>query len=105
MTHMVKIQNRTTRVLELQAPHAVVCKALGRCLCHRGGGWAVLRIMPHGTQGATQAVDAAWLLAPDVKAALLRRAILVHGAPLSASNTAPAGAPDTKAARRRGAKE
>lgn len=99
---MIKIQNKTTRVLEIQAPHAVVCKALGRCLCHRGGGWAVLRLMPHGAQGATQAVPEAWLIAPDVKAAILRRAILVHEV---SEKGAPAGASAKPAARRRGAKE
>lgn len=103
MIHMVRIQNKTSRVLELQAPHAVVCKALGRCLCHRGGGWAVLRLLPHGTQGATQTVHEVWLIAPDVKAAILRRAILVHGE--TSDQGAPAGASAKPAARRRGAKE
>jgi hypothetical protein len=48
---MIKLQNLTRRLLELQGPHAAVCKALGRCLCHRGGGWPVLRFLPFGNQG------------------------------------------------------
>lgn len=102
----IKLQNLTRRLLELQGPHAAVCKALGRCLCHRGGGWAVLRLLPAGCQGESVDVPAAWMHAPDVQAALLRGAIKVHGAtaPLVAS-PAPVGAPETKAARRRGAKE
>ncbi len=102
----IKLHNLTRRLLELQGPHAVVCKALGRCLCHRGGGWPVLRLLPNGAQGAAVLVPDAWLEAPDVQAALRRGALKSFGAPdPTAAIPAPAGAPATKAARRRGAKE
>lgn len=99
----IKIQNLTRRMLELSAPHATVCKALGRCLCHRGtGAWACIHLAPHGTQAATQTLPAAWALSPTVQAAVRRGACKVH---YPHATTAPASAPAPKAARRRGAKE
>lgn len=101
----IKIQNMTNRTIELHAPHQVVCVALGRCLCAREGGCAVIRLLPHSQQGATKLVPGEWEKAPDVISAVKRGDCKIHK---KTNNTEQPQAPKSATAtarKRRGAKE